>query len=622
MADLFLIQNTEILDLFEIKINDYEGYLRFHGSKNLDKDIVFNDRTYLYIPSEISNLEYNSDGKQNRPTLTISNINNYITNFIKDRNDLLGCKFYKRKILAKDLDAVNFGGESKNPLGQGISNNFISTDLYIIQKKNFETKEKVEFALANVLDLEGVSVPSRKIYNDSCQWQYRGCGCNYGKINGYDGPNIVIESKPYTTLTQITSDYSLTDELVVWLKPDGISTSGETSFIQYGSSKKFTFDLVSSWTNQGTSTSTAIVNPSFLSTKPKLYKNEGRLNNNNGVYFASHVNLIDQMKITQSYAGMNLTIFYVSEMVNKAYSANSGAGQVCINGSVPRRGLCSSSFILGFYDYRTDTLYSNSNFIPLGPQNACEVTLDKPVAYGAVLPTSSGSQTKFIVNGETKLMGTSYSHSISNLGINEAFYDQNSDIVVYEVIVFKTLLTDIQIKAVSSYLSNKYNLPISFSNTYFDTVEKSSRDYFGGEDGNLGIPMADENNKLFLSTVSTNTKLSNYESYNIKSLVWKGDYKNNVQYNQGDFIKIDPDINYDFNEKYMIKNYELPSRFFVCVSSNGSKNVHPLSNTNIWVEDKCSKNLNGCLLRFNTNIINIPFGGFPGTVGYDYKLPS
>jgi len=622
MADLFLIQNTEILDLFEIKINDYEGYLRFHGSKNLDKDIVFNDRTYLYIPSEISNLEYNSDGKQNRPTLTISNINNYITNFIKDRNDLLGCKFYKRKILAKDLDPVNFGGESKNPLGQGISNSFISTDLYIIQKKNFETKEKVEFALANVLDLEGVSVPSRKIYNDSCQWQYRGCGCNYGKVNGYDGPNVIIETNPYTSLTQINSDYSLTDNLIVWLKPDGISTSGQTSFLQYGSNKKFTFDLVSSWTNQGTSTSTAIVNPSFLSTKPKLYKNEGRLNNQNGVYFASHVSLIDQMKITQSYSGVNLTIFYVSEMVNKAYAANSGAGQVCVNGAVSRRGLCSSNFVLGFYDFRTDTLYSNGNFLPLGPQNACEAVLNKPIAYGAVLPTSSGSQTKFIVNGETKLMGTTYSHSISNLGINEAFYDQNSDIVVYEVIVFKSLLTDIQIKAVSSYLSNKYNLPISFSNTYFNTVEKTSRDYFNAEDGNLGIPMADENNKLFLSTASTNTKLSNYESYNIKSLVWKGDYKSDVQYKQGDFVKIDPDINFDFNEKYMIKNYELPSRFFVCVSNNGSKNIHPLSNTNIWVEDKCSKNLNGCLLRFNTSIINIPFGGFPGTVGYDYKLPS
>jgi hypothetical protein len=34
-----------------------------------------------------------------------------------------------------------------------------------------------------------------------------------------------------------------------------------------------------------------------------------------------------------------------------------------------------------------------------------------------------------------------------------------------------------------------------------------------------------------------------------------------------------------------------------------------------------SKNLNGCLLRFNDANINIPFGGFPGTVGYDYRLP-
>jgi hypothetical protein len=58
MSDLFLLKNLQIIDLFEIKINDFEGYLRFHGSKNFNKDLIFKDAVYLYIPSEISNLEY------------------------------------------------------------------------------------------------------------------------------------------------------------------------------------------------------------------------------------------------------------------------------------------------------------------------------------------------------------------------------------------------------------------------------------------------------------------------------------------------------------------------------------------------------------------------------------
>ena len=50
MSDLFLLRNNQIVDLFEIKLNDFDGYLFFHGSKNLNRDVVFQGKTYLYIP--------------------------------------------------------------------------------------------------------------------------------------------------------------------------------------------------------------------------------------------------------------------------------------------------------------------------------------------------------------------------------------------------------------------------------------------------------------------------------------------------------------------------------------------------------------------------------------------
>ena len=89
MSDLFLLRNSEIIDLFEIKINDFEGYFRFHGSKNFDKDLIFKGVVYIYIPCELSNLEYSSEGKQNRPVLTISNINNFISKVDKELEDKL-----------------------------------------------------------------------------------------------------------------------------------------------------------------------------------------------------------------------------------------------------------------------------------------------------------------------------------------------------------------------------------------------------------------------------------------------------------------------------------------------------------------------------------------------------
>ena len=65
--------------------------------------------------------------------------------------------------------------------------------------------------------------------------------------------------------------------------------------------------------------------------------------------------------------------------------------------------------------------------------------------------------------------------------------------------------------------------------------------------------------------------------------------------------------------------------FFICISQQGSKGINPLDNSIIWKEDKCSKSLSGCSLRFGSDqeiAKKIPFGGFPGTVDYDYELPS
>ncbi len=136
------MDNTSVLDLFEIKLNDFDGYFRFHGSKNLKSNIIFKQKEYLFIPCEISNLEYSSEAKQNRPTLSIANINNYISNLIKDRKDLIGKRFYRKKILTKDLDDVNFGGSNKNTLGASSFSSFISVDTFVIQKKNSENKEQ------------------------------------------------------------------------------------------------------------------------------------------------------------------------------------------------------------------------------------------------------------------------------------------------------------------------------------------------------------------------------------------------------------------------------------------------------------------------------------------------
>ena len=609
MSDLFLLRNSEIIDLFEIKINDFEGYFRFHGSKNFDKDLIFKGVVYLYIPCELSNLEYSSEGKQNRPVLSISNINNFISNFIKDRNDLLGCRFFRKKILAKDLDNVNFGGVYKNTMGENFSSSFasfISNDTYIIQKKNVEQKDKVDFLLANVLDIDGLVVPSRKIFNDACQWQYRGCGCNYGKINGYDGPSVAIQKFPYTDLTQI-SNYST--DLVAWFKDGVTQTIGGTSSLSISTNPitENIYPKLTAWTD---SSGLATLTVATLSGSPKVFTNTA---GKTGILFDDTDNMTIGLDFTLATGNnTDCTIFYVSAMkdIRKREA------------DYKKRGLCqdTNTFNLGYWKTYEDNHFYADGFDAIN-LNESNKTSDKDRVYAATIPkTPTTTSTVFYRDGnEISRKATPGFANLKNFGIN-LFAAEKSEIIVYEIIVYRRILTDDEVKFVSAYLASKYKTPIAYTLT--TTEYKNSVDFFNSfpDDGNLGIPMADENNKIFLES-QQQISFTNYETYKLNNLNYKGDYDNNTDYIKGDFVKLDPSLNYDFNEKSISSNSDLPAKFFVCVE-NTVKGQSPLYNTKVWKEDKCSKNLNGCLLRFGNSNVNIPFGGFPGTVGYDYRLPG
>ena len=44
----------------------------------------------------------------------------------------------------------------------------------------------------------------------------------------------------------------------------------------------------------------------------------------------------------------------------------------------------------------------------------------------------------------------------------------------------------------------------------------------------------------------------------------------------------------------------------------------PRHDSSNWVQDQCSKNLSGCLLRFAETVNGLPYRGFPGTERFPY----
>jgi lambda family phage minor tail protein L len=155
MNTLFKLNNYLILDLYEIELEPNEGFLRFHGSKNFSKDIIFQGNQYSFLPCEFSSFQKSSDGRQSRPTLKIANVNNYFSKILSDRNDLVGKKFYRKKILGKDLDNENFT-DGVNPYGISSFNTYIAFDKLIINLKRSENKQEVEFELSSKIDIQNI----------------------------------------------------------------------------------------------------------------------------------------------------------------------------------------------------------------------------------------------------------------------------------------------------------------------------------------------------------------------------------------------------------------------------------------------------------------------------------
>lgn len=638
MADAFLLKNEQVIDLFEIKLNDFEGYFRFHGSKNLDSNVFFQGLEYIFIPCEISSVQYDSQGKQNRPTFSISNINNFITNLIKDRGDLIGHLLRRRKVFTRDLDAINFTDSSKKTLPTQTFVGDLVSESYIINKKNFESKEKVEFLLSNIFDVDGATVPKRKVYNDSCQWHYRGAGCNYGKRLNYNGPSINIKRDENKTLETICDEESIADNLILWLNPDSSRTISNANSYTNQSGEKVSFNQLTTWSNSAgdinDGNSSVILGSSEISLSNVLFFNGQEKNNQGGYISAGKSGAYFTVQGDESPAdeyptsslsissktgqpfNNGITIFYVSALVDKMYTTNGLAKRVLTTNDL------NEEFYLGYENESVNSFAYKSSSEKVGlPYRQY---LNKLNVYSISCPnTSSEGITTYTENGYKNKFNKGLA-TFPNFGINikNGF---ESECVLYEIIVFNKVLSEEQLNSINAYLYVKYNLSNVSNNNTFDnlpyflkTKTKNSNEFFSDSQGNLGVPVGDDDDKSF--TERTDSSGYKNQTYGLKNLVYKGDYDSNVFYEKGDFVKIDPEINFDFKENYIQNTHELPSKFFVCIKSNRGKN--PLNYTDIWIEDKCSKKLTGCSLRYNDNQFQKPFGAFPGTLGYDYRLPG
>lgn len=208
-SEAFKPQLAQIIDLFTLDISAIlptgstdESIYRFVNWSQVDPiipttigtqtnpnsltaDLVYQGNAYTALPLEANGFELNTKGQLARPSLTFANVGLGITALTNTYDDLVGATVKRIRTLSTYLD----GAPAADP------NAFWGPDQWIVEQKSSETKLAISFQLTIPFDLEGRSLPGRRLLREQCQWIYKSdIGCHYSGSNFFNANDQSVSS--------------------------------------------------------------------------------------------------------------------------------------------------------------------------------------------------------------------------------------------------------------------------------------------------------------------------------------------------------------------------------------------------------------------------------------------
>lgn len=183
-ADTYKTRIASIVDLYTLDIavllppgsTEQSAYHFCNWSQVNGSDVVYRGITYTALPLEASGFDRSTTGQLARPSITFGNIGLAITGLANTYDDLIGSTVTRIRTLTTYLDGQP-GADSDAYWGP---------DEWIVEQKSNENKLAVKFELAVAFDLEGRSLPARRMLREQCQWIYKSnIGCHYDGSAGY-----------------------------------------------------------------------------------------------------------------------------------------------------------------------------------------------------------------------------------------------------------------------------------------------------------------------------------------------------------------------------------------------------------------------------------------------------
>lgn len=179
----------EVIDLFTLDITvllpagstDQAIYRFCNWSDTNGSDVVYDGNTYTALPLQANGFELNTSGQLERPSITFANVGLAITGLTNTYEDLVGATVQRIRTLTTYLD----GEPGADP------DAYWGPDEWIVEQKTNENKLTVTFQLTVPFDLEGRSLPGRRLLREQCQWVYRSnIGCHYTGNQYWDANDV------------------------------------------------------------------------------------------------------------------------------------------------------------------------------------------------------------------------------------------------------------------------------------------------------------------------------------------------------------------------------------------------------------------------------------------------
>ena len=246
--DLFMESDEAVINLFELQFNAQT--FRFHA-ENSSENIQFGGNTYSAFPMEVTGIETTSEGAQNRPTLSIANVNSLLRSDseipLNNAEDILGSRLTVRTTLSKYITL----GSVSSP-----ANAYeFKKSTYIVDRLTSKSQLVLVFELASPFDLAGARIPSRQVTGKYCPWYYKGyVDGNVNTRSACDWESLAEENEIATVShTQAVRGMSTTSGTMglSWKAAfDGVGTNSDGTPEQLDASKHFNLNAGQNLVNQ------------------------------------------------------------------------------------------------------------------------------------------------------------------------------------------------------------------------------------------------------------------------------------------------------------------------------------------------------------------------------------